>query len=192
MVFLADAGLGFLTAGLAATLVATLAAGLAVGLAFTAGRGGAFLATGFALVMASSTATTLDALTHRAALTSAHQSAQAAYVLAQGVHQQGIQQSQWLQAQLVSQQQTLQWAQVLNQLDPGVWVMRVEQQDRRWRMQGEALSSAHATQVLQQLKALAIWRKAPELSQLQVKSPAITNGLPIWQFRIEAELKGEG
>ena len=49
VVFLADAGLGFLTAGLAATLAPTLAAGLAtglaVGLAFTAGRGGAFLAT---------------------------------------------------------------------------------------------------------------------------------------------------
>ena len=64
VVFLADAGLGFLTAGLAPTLAPTLAAGLATGLAvglaaglaadltgglaFTAGRGGAFLATALA------------------------------------------------------------------------------------------------------------------------------------------------
>ena len=49
VVFLAGVGLGFLAAGLAAVLVAVLTAGLAAdltgGLAFTAGRGGAFLAT---------------------------------------------------------------------------------------------------------------------------------------------------
>ena len=53
VVFLAGAGLGFLAAGLAGVLVAVLTADLAAGLgadltgglAFTAGRGGAFLAT---------------------------------------------------------------------------------------------------------------------------------------------------
>ena len=53
VVFLTGAGLGFLAAGLAGVLVAVLTADLAAGLgadltgglAFTAGRGGAFLAT---------------------------------------------------------------------------------------------------------------------------------------------------
>jgi len=55
-------------------------------------------------------------------------------------------------------------------------------------MQGEALTPGHAQHLVQQLKALDIWVQAPELPQLT--SAVSTTGLPVWQFRIEADLKG--
>jgi hypothetical protein len=78
---------------------------------------------------------------------------------------------------------------VLSQSAQGVWVVSVKQQGTRWTVQGEALSSTHAQQLVQQLKALDIWAQRPELPQLQVLPAASTTGLPVWQFRIEADLK---
>ena len=151
--------------------------------------GGAFLATGFALVMASSTAVTVGALTNRAAIAAAHQAAQVAHAQAQAEQQQALQHTQWRQTRDALHQQTWQWARVLDQGAQGVWVLRVEQQGARWGMHGEALSSVHATQMLQQLQALAIWKKPPALSQLHLKTTPVNTGLPVWQFRMEAELK---
>lgn len=152
--------------------------------------GGAFLATGFVLVIASTTTATLSALSDRAAIAAAYQSAQLAHAQAQAAQQQTLQQQQWLQTRNTLQLQTVQWAQVLGRSGQGVWVVRVDQKGERWGVRGEALSSTHAMQVLQQLKALPIWTKSPELSQLQEKMPADNAGVPVWQFRIEAELKG--
>jgi hypothetical protein len=56
-------------------------------------------------------------------------------------------------------------------------------------VQGEALSSDHAQQLTQQLEALGIWAQAPELVQVQVMSSVSSTGLPVWHFRIEANLK---
>jgi hypothetical protein len=78
---------------------------------------------------------------------------------------------------------------VLSHAAQGVWVVSVKQQGTRWTVQGEALSSKHAQQLVQQLKALDIWAQAPELPQLQVMPAVSTTGLPVWQFRIEADLK---
>jgi hypothetical protein len=87
------------------------------------------------------------------------------------------------------QSQSLQWSRVLSQSAQGVWVASVKQQGTRWTVQGEALSSRHAQQLVKQLKALDIWAQAPELPQLQVMPAVSTTGLPVWQFRIEADLK---
>ena len=78
---------------------------------------------------------------------------------------------------------------VLSQATSGVWVSGVSQQGSRWSLQGEALSSAHAQQLVQQLKALDIWTQGPELPQLQLMPTVSRVGLPVWQFRIEADLK---
>jgi hypothetical protein len=43
--------------------------------------------------------------------------------------------------------------------------------------------------LVQQLKVLDIWAQAPELPQLQVTPVVPSTGLPVWQFRIEADLK---
>ncbi len=152
--------------------------------------GGAFLATGFALVMASSTTLTLGAAANRGAIAASHNSAQTAHTQAQLEQKQLEQHTQWRQTQQLLNLQTVQWVRVLDQGSQGVSVIHVEQQGARWQVQGEALSSVHATQVVQQLAALAIWTKPPALSQLQIKTAPLTTGLPVWQFRIEAELKG--
>lgn len=151
---------------------------------------GVFLATGFALVIAASTTKTLNALPDRAGIADAYRSVQVAHARAQAAQQQTLQQQQWLHTQSTLHLQTLQWAQVLGQSGPGVWVVRVDQHGERWSVRGEALTSADAMQVLQQLKTLPIWVKSPEMSQLQEKASPVNAGLPIWQFRIEAELKG--
>jgi len=70
-----------------------------------------------------------------------------------------------------------------------VWVASVKQQGTRWTVQGEALSATHAQQLVAQLTALDIWAQAPALPQLQITSAVSTTGLPVWQFRIEADLK---
>jgi hypothetical protein len=152
--------------------------------------GGAFLATGFALVMASTATITLGAVANREAIARAHQTAQTAHTQAQREQHQRVLHAQWLQAQQVLHMQTAQWVRVLDQGTHGVSVIRVAQKGTHWQVQGEALSSAHATQVVQQLAALAIWTQPPVLSQLQIKTAPLTTGLPVWQFRIEAELKG--
>ena len=54
---------------------------------------------------------------------------------------------------------------------------------------GEALSPEHVQQLREQLKALDIWMQVPELQQLQILPAVARTGLPVWQFRLEADLK---
>ena len=108
---------------------------------------------------------------------------------AQALHDRRTEQARWLQARHVLQSQSLQLSRVLSQAAQGVWVSRVKQQGARWTVHGEALSAAHAQKLVTQLKALDIWAQAPELPQLQVMPAVSATGLPVWQFRIEADLK---
>jgi hypothetical protein len=152
--------------------------------------GGAFVAIGFALSMTASTSAIQESLNHRAAIERAYQAAQMDHAQAQAEQQQRAQHMQSLQTQRSLHVQTVQWVRALDERSQGIWVTRVEQQDSRWRVHGEALSFAHATQMVQHLTALTIWTKPPALVQLQMKSAPLATGLPVWQFRIEAELKG--
>ena len=151
--------------------------------------GGAFLAAGFAIVMASAADSKHPALTDLAASTRAFDEAQKAYAQAKAVQDSRTEQARWFKTRQDLQSQSLQWSRVLSQAARGVWVASVKQQGTRWTVQGEALSSMHAQQLVQQLKALDIWAQAPELPQLQVLPAVSTTGLPVWQFRIEADLK---
>jgi hypothetical protein len=113
-----------------------------------------------------------------------------AHAQAQGVHQHMVQQHQWLDARQLLHRQTLQWAQTLSQATPGVWVSQLTQRGAQWSVQGEALTSEEAHVFLAQLKALDIWGKPPEMSQRQVRPSTTRSALPIWQFQVDAELKG--
>jgi len=151
--------------------------------------GGAFLAAGFAMVMASAAETKHHHLGDVVASTRAFDDAQKAYVQAKALQKNSAELGSWLKARQALQSQSLQWSRVLSHAAQGVWVASVKQQGTRWTVQGEALSSSHAQQLVQQLKVLDIWAQAPELPQLQVTPAASTTGLPVWQFRIEADLK---
>jgi hypothetical protein len=151
--------------------------------------GGAFLAACFALVMASVAETKRHALGDVVASTRAFDEAHTAHAQVKAVDERRAAQTRWFKARQELQAQSLQWSRVLNQAAPGVWVASVQQQGARWTVQGEALSSHHAQQLVQQLKTLDIWAQAPELPQLQVTPAASTTGLPVWRFRIEADLK---
>ena len=115
--------------------------------------------------------------------------AQKAHAQAKTLQQNSVELANWLKARQALQSQSLQWSRVLSHAAQGVWVASVKQQGTRWTVQGEALSSNHAQQLVQQLQALDIWAQAPELPQLQVMPAMSTTGLPVWQFRIEADLK---
>ena len=151
--------------------------------------GGAFLAAGFALVMASAAETKYHHLDDAVASARAYDDAQKAHAQAKAVDERRAEQVRWLKARQDLQSQSLKWSRVLSHAAQGVWVASVKQQGTRWTVQGEALSSTHAQQLVQQLKALDIWAQAPELPQLQVVPAVSTTGLPVWQFRIEADLK---
>jgi len=151
--------------------------------------GGAFLAAGFAMVMASVAGNKQPQVSDVVASARDLADAQKAHQQAQALQDRHTEQARWLQARHVLQSQSLQWSRVLSQAAQGVWVSRVKQQGARWTVHGEALSAAHAQQLVTQLKALDIWAQAPELPQLQVMPAVSATGLPIWQFRIEADLK---
>ena len=151
--------------------------------------GGAFLATGFAMVMASAAQSKQPHARDVLASARAFDEAQKAHAHAQALHERRTEQTRWLKVRQDVQSQSLQWSRVLNQVAQGVWVASVKQHGARWTVQGEALSPKHAQQLVQQLKALDIWTQAPELPQLQVMPSVSTTGLPVWQFRIEADLK---
>ena len=151
--------------------------------------GGAFLAAGFALVMGSAAETKHDHLGDAVASARAYDDAQKTHAQAKAVDERRADQVRWFKARQALQSQSLQWSRVLSHAAQGVWVASVKQQGTRWTVQGEALSSTHAQQLVQQLKTLDIWAKAPELPQLQVTPAVSTTGLPVWQFRIEADLK---
>jgi hypothetical protein len=151
--------------------------------------GGALLAAGFALVMASVAETKRHALGDAVASARAFDEAHTAHAQATALDERRTAQTRWFKARQELQAQSLQWGRVLSQAAQGVWVVSVQQQGARWTVRGEALSSHHAQQLVQQLKTLDIWAQAPELPQLQVTPAASTTGLPVWQFRIEADLK---
>jgi hypothetical protein len=125
-----------------------------------------------------------------AAVTRSLDAASQAFVQAQALDQLAGDQRRWLQTHQAFHQATLQWAHVLNQSTHGLWVSGVTQQNSQWAVQGEALTSAHAHALMAQLTGLDIWTRSPEMRQLQLLENAPTQGLPVWQFRIEAELKG--
>ncbi len=119
----------------------------------------------------------------------AYETAQQAHTQAKAAQQRGVEQSHWLQAHQALPSQSLVWSRVLGQAAQGVRVVRLTQQAAHWTVHGEALSPSHAQQLVAQLKALDIWAQAPELLQLHVMPAASPAGLPVWQFRIEANLK---
>ena len=151
--------------------------------------GGAFLAAGFAMVMASAADRTQPRPHEVVASARAFEEAQKIHAQTKTQQDRYAEQARWLKARQDLQSQSLQWSRVLSQATQGVWVASVKQQGTRWTVQGEALSSSHAQQLVKQLKALDIWMQAPELPQLQVMPAVSTTGLPVWQFRIEADLK---
>jgi Fimbrial assembly protein (PilN) len=151
--------------------------------------GGAFLAAGFAMVIASAADSQYQKLGDAGAAARAFDAAQKAHAQAKATDERRTAQARWLTARQDLQAQSLQWSHVLSHAAQGVWVGSVKQQGTRWTVQGEALSATHAQQLVKQLKALDIWAQAPELPQLQVTPAVSTTGLPVWQFRIEADLK---
>jgi hypothetical protein len=159
-----------------------------VGVAVCA-MGGAFLAAGFAMVMTSAAETKHQHMGDVVASARAFDEAQKIHEQAKSTQQHSAELAQWLKTRQALQSQSLQWSHVLSHSAKGVWVSSVKQQGTRWTVQGEALSSTHAQQLVKQLKALDIWALAPELPQLQVMPAVSTTGLPVWQFRIEADLK---
>ncbi len=152
--------------------------------------GGAVLAAGFAMVIASVAETTRQHMGDVVASARAYDAAHKAHTQAKAIQERQAEQTRWLNARKDLQSQSLQWGRVLSQSTQGVWVANVRQQGARWAVQGEALTSSHAQQLLKHLKALDIWAQAPELLQLQLMPAVPTTGLPVWQFRMEAELKG--
>jgi hypothetical protein len=151
--------------------------------------GGAFLAAGFAMVMASAAEARHPHRTDVVASARGLDEAQKAHEQVRAEQERKAEQTQWLKARQDLQLQSLQWSRVLSHAAQGVWVASVKQQGARWTVQGEALSSTHAQQLVKQLKALDIWAQAPELPQLEVMPSVFSTGLPVWQFRIEADLK---
>ena len=151
--------------------------------------GGAFLAAGFALVIASASQSKYQYMGDVVGSARAWDKAQQDYAQAQAQQQRDQAKVQWLQTRRALQAQSLQWGQVLAQSAHGVWVASIQQQGTHWTVQGEALSSQHAHQLVGQLKALKIWAQSPALPQLQISPSHTGQGLPVWQFRIEAHLK---
>ncbi|WP_310627021.1 pilus assembly protein PilM [Limnohabitans sp.] len=150
--------------------------------------GGGVGAVCLALVMSWLAAIQTQQLGDMAALTHASAQAQKEHTQAQAIQQRHTAQAQWLQSRQAVQAQTLQWSGVLSHAAHGVWVAHVTQQGAHWSVQGEALSPAHVQQLVQQLKALHIWAKPPELPQLQRLPTVSSAGLPVWQFRMDADL----
>ena len=151
--------------------------------------GGAVLAAGFAIVIASAAETKYQHMGDVAASARAYDAAHKAHAHAKSLQARQAEQARWLKARKDLQSQSLKWSRVLSQSAQGVWVASVKQQGTHWTVQGEALSSSHAQKLVQQLKGLDIWAQAPELPQLQVMPAVSTTGMPVWQFRIEADLK---
>ena len=150
---------------------------------------GALSATGLALVMTSAAETKRHHLGDVVASARAYDDAQKTHAQAKAEDERRAEQARWFKVRQDLQSQSLRWSRVLSHAARGVWVSSVNQQGTRWTVQGEALSSNHAQQLVQQLKTLDIWAQAPELPQLQLTPAVSTTGLPVWQFRIEADLK---
>ena len=157
--------------------------------AATCAVGGVVLAAGFVALIDLAVKAQQAPIADVAASARAFADAQTAHAKAKARQDRHAEQSRWLKAKQNLQSQSLQWSRVLSQAAQGVWVVSVKQQGTHWTVQGEALSAKHAQQLVQQLKALDIWAQAPELPQLQAMPAVSTTGWPVWQFRIEADLK---
>ena len=159
-----------------------------LGLAVCA-AGGAFFAAGVAITLVSAANNKQPHSQELVASTRAFEEAHKAHSPVKAQQDLWVEQTRWLKTRQGLQSQTLLWSQALSHSTQGVWVARVQQQGKRWMVQGESLSSDHAQQLLVQLKALDIWEQAPELQYLQVGPASARTGLLVWQFRIEADLK---
>lgn len=151
--------------------------------------GGVVLAAGFAMVMASAAASQSPRYEVIQASAQAFDQAQKSHAQAQAKVEHDTAQARWLAERQRLQLQTWQWGRVLGQDADGVWVVSVKQEGARWMMQGEALSSAHAQQLLQHLKVLDIWTQPPVMQQLRARPEPSAEGWWVWQFRMEANLK---
>ena len=151
--------------------------------------GGMFFAAGLSSVLSSMLDSRQSRVAEAAEVAGSLEAASQSHSQALSLHQAATEQARWLQARQSLHHHTLKWAHVLNQATQGIWVASVTQQGAQWDVQGEALTSAHAHALLAQLKVLNIWVRSPEMRQLQLLRPVENTGLPVWQFRIEAELK---
>ena len=125
----------------------------------------------------------------RDAATRAHQAAKQMHAQLTGMAQRVSAQAHWLSGQQRLQASTLAWHRLLAQPAPGVWVSHVTLKGVQWSVQGEALSSHHAQQWVRRWGELDIWAKPPQLPALQLTQAVSQQGLPVWQFQVEAELK---
>ncbi len=151
---------------------------------------GACVAAGFAFAVAFLTESKRQQMGDLEASARAWERTQKEHAQAQAQQQRDQAQAQWLQTRHALQAQSLQWNRLLGQSAPGVWVASVRQQGAHWVVQGEALSSEHAHELLGRLKALDIWAQVPALPDLQMAPSATALGLSVWRFRIEAHFKG--
>ena len=151
---------------------------------------GFFFAAGVTWVLSSVADRKQSALGDVTQASRALDAASQAHTEAQALYRAAEEQRRWLLARQMFHQHTLQWAHVLNQSTEGLWVSGVTQQNTQWRVQGEALTSAHAHVLMMQLSQLDIWVRSPEMRQLQLLPSTASKGLPVWQFQMDAELKG--
>lgn len=125
----------------------------------------------------------------RVAATRAHQAAKQTLDQLNHVTQRANAQADWLAKQQGLQAATLTWHRLLGQPTPGVWVSQVTQKGAQWSVQGEVLSSHHAQQWVRRWGELDIWAKPPQLPAVQLTQAVSPQGLPVWRFQVEAELK---
>ena len=159
---------------------------------FAACLGGAGLATGFTVTFNEMTDRLQATLspTAREAASDAHGAAQQRHAQLSSLAQRAHAQASWFAGQQGLQASTLAWHQQLGQAAPGVWLSHVTQKGAQWSVRGEALSSHHAQQWVRPLGALTIWAKPPQLPALQLTPAVSQQGVPVWQFQVDAELKG--
>ena len=125
----------------------------------------------------------------RAAATRAHQAAKQTLDQLNHMTQRANAQADWFAKQQGLQAMTLSWHRLLGQPAPGVWVSQVTQKGTQWSVQGEALSSHHAQQWVRRWGELDIWAKPPQLPAVQLTQAVSHQGVPVWRFQVEAELK---
>jgi len=126
----------------------------------------------------------------RDSATRAHQAAKQTHDQLNSVAQRAHAQADWLSRQQGLQASTLAWHRLLGQPSPGVWVSQVKQMGAQWSVQGEALSSHHAQQWVRRWGELDIWTQPPQLPAVQLTQAFSHQGVPVWRFQVEAELKG--
>ena len=124
-----------------------------------------------------------------AAATRTHQAAKQAHDQLTGRAQRANAQTKWLLGQQELQNSTVAWLRLLGQPASGVWLSHITQKGAHWSVQGEALSSQDAQQWVQRWGGLDIWAKPPQLPAVQLTQSLSQQGVPVWQFQVDAELK---